>query len=201
MATYTDGLRIVASHFNVTAAEAWVVGSCPNCTGSQMGVVAHGVGKRWLRCVQCGTAQVDNDGALAPGAMPLRNPAGVTGVELAAWQEARECLAVGANTAAVMMCRKLLFHVAVAHGLSEKNDKGRSPTFVEAVDHLEGEGLITKRMRPWVDRIKDVGNEANHEIAPVSPAVALDVATFTEQLLRLTYEMDALMAGAEEAGS
>jgi hypothetical protein len=49
-------------------------------------------------------------------------------------------------------------------------------------------------MRAWVDRIKDVGNGANHEISPVARDVALDVATFTEQLLKLAYEMSAIMS-------
>jgi hypothetical protein len=98
------------------------------------------------------------------------------------------------EAAAVMLCRKLLFHVAVAHGLPPKNDKDRAPTYAEAVDHLEEQGLVTRKMRPWIERIKDVGNDANHELSPIEPGVALDVATFTEQLLVLAYELDALMA-------
>jgi len=109
-------------------------------------------------------------------------------------------LSVGASTAAVMLCRKLLVHVAVGQGLAEQNDKGRSPTFASAVEYLQDEGIITKRMRPWVDRIREVGNEANHEIPSISAEVALDIATFTEQLLRLTYEMDALMEDPAATG-
>ena len=200
MTTPHEDLAIVdqrATSFGSTQDEAWAVRPCPECEGSQLAVIAYAQfsSQKWLRCINCGCAIVDNDGTVSPPAKPLRAPAGVTGVELAVWNEARSCLAVGANTAAVMMCRKLLFHIAVAHGLPPKNDKDRAPTFLEAVDTLEAEGLITKRMRPWVDRIKDVGNEANHEISAVQPEVALDVATFTEQLLRLTYEMDSLMAG------
>lgn len=77
--------------------------------------------------------------------------------------------------------------------MAAADGKGRAPSFFDAVEFLQNEGLITSRMRPWVDRIKDVGNEANHQIEPVNKDVAFDVATFTEQLLRLTYEMDALM--------
>jgi hypothetical protein len=148
---------------------------------------------RWLRCVSCKRGLVDNDGAISPGAKPLGVPVGLRGAELAAWSEIRDCLPVGAHTAAVMLCRKLLLHIAVAHGLPARNAKGRAPDFITAVDHLASEGLITKKMRPWVDRIKDVGNEANHEIEPIDKALAMDVARFTEQLLRLSYEMDVLM--------
>jgi len=73
--------------------------------------------------------------------MPLDNPDGIPEDDLAARKEVRGCLSVGAHTAAVMMCRKLLFHVAVAHGLPEKNDNDRAPTFVEALNKLESEGV------------------------------------------------------------
>lgn len=106
----------------------------------------------------------------------------------------RECLASGAFTAAVMMCRKILFHIAVSNGLSATDEKGRAPSFLSSVNHLQTAGIITSRMRPWVDRIKDFGNDANHEIHPIEMSVALDVAAFTEQLLKLTFEMDELMA-------
>ena len=176
---------------------AWRLSECAQCGGTQMAVVAYSNSEdtEWLRCVNCKAGLVVNDGKTSPAVMPLAVPLGVSGVELAAWKEVRECLSVGAYTAAVMLCRKLLLHVAVAHGLVGKDDKGRAPSFAAAVEHLEGAGIITSKMRPWMDRVKDVGNEANHEIDPVNKNGALDVAKFTEQLLRLAYEMDALMAG------
>lgn len=93
-----------------------------------------------------------------------------------------------------MMCRKLLFHIAVAHGLPEKDGSGRAPNFAKALKHLEDEGVITKLMRPWVDKIKDVGNEANHEIPSTTSEQAMDVAQFTRQLIRLAYELPAMVA-------
>jgi hypothetical protein len=137
---------------------------------------------------------VRNGPFISPASKPLRTPAGLPPTDLAIWTEVRTCLGSGANAATVMLCRKLLFHIAVAHDLPEKNDKGRAPNFYEAVEHLQQQGLITPKMRPWVNRIKDVGNDANHELTPISAEMALDVATFTEQLLVLAYEFDALMA-------
>lgn len=184
------------------AEQTWLVATCPHCGGSQMGVVAatkdEGVVK-WVRCASCLEGAVMNGGVIAPSVRPLRVPQGLPAGEAAVWDEVRECLAMGAATASVMLCRKLLLHIAVTHGLSPKSAKGWAPTFKDVVDHLEAEGLITKKMRPWVDRIKDVGNEANHELQPVSADDALDVATFTQQLLTLAFEMDALMADPESA--
>jgi hypothetical protein len=149
----------------------------------------------WLRCPVCGFGAVMNNAELAPAAKPLRDPAGLPPIDATIWAEARTCLGVGANAAVVMLCRKLLFHIAVAHGLEPKNDKDRAPSFYAAVEHLETTGIITTMMRPWVDRIKDIGNDANHELSPIGTDQATDVATFTQQLLILAYEMKALMAG------
>lgn len=151
----------------------------------------------WLRCTSCGMGLVENYGVVSPGVRPLGVPRGLPKVEAEAWAEVRACLSVGAYTASVMLCRKLLMHVAVGDGLPAKNHKDRAPSFVECVDHLEAEGIITKRMRPWVDRVKDVGNDANHELNPPGEELALDVAKFTEQLLKLAYEMDDIMAEAD----
>jgi hypothetical protein len=37
--------------------------------------------------------------------------------------------------------------------------------------------------RQWIERIKGLGNDANHELNPIEPDVALDLATFTEQVV------------------
>jgi hypothetical protein len=200
-----DDLHLVSggkSHYDKSSGHAFAIAQCWNCAGQQMAVIAYSPsdpGLAWLRCINCGAAAVSNSGRVAPATLPLTEPLGVVGREAEIWREARECLAVGAVTAVVMLCRKLLLHVAVAHGLDEEGAKGRTPTFDTAVKHLESVGVITSRMQPWVDRIREVGNGANHDLTPISPAQADDVAKFTEQLLRLAYEMDALMANPTAA--
>ena len=168
--TYTDiSVLSTTSTHNITEETTSVREVCAFCGGDQMIVVGRANKEsrpkvRWLRCVSCFRGHVSNDGTISPGVRPLDTPGVLTGDDLAAWDEALGCLSVGANTAAVMMCRKLLFHIAVSHGLPEKDDKGRAPNFATALEHLEEEGVITRHMRPWVTKIKDVGNEANHEI-------------------------------------
>jgi hypothetical protein len=185
--------------------EDWVQARerCAFCGGDQMMIVAHAAGGSsssgrpdvcWLRCISCFFGHVNNEGTISPGVRPLDTPNVLSGDDLTAWTEALGCLSVGANTAAVMMCRKLLFHIAVAHDLPEKDSSGRAPTFAKALKHLEDEGVITKHMRPWVEKIKDVGNEANHEIPSTTPEQAMDVALFTRQLIRLAYELPAMVA-------
>lgn len=172
------------------------MGDCPNCAAHQFVIIAmtSSRDRAWLRCVNCKIAVVLNGGVASPAIKPLRVPLGLPEDESEVWGEIRECLGVGAYTAAVMLCRKLLMHIAVAHGLPAKDGKDRAPNFAQCVDHLVAEGVVTKRMEPWIERIREVGNEANHQIAPVGKESALDVATFTQKLLELAYEMDDTMA-------
>lgn len=201
MSTPFDDVRVfsTSNRYDTSAREAYAMGDCPKCGAHQFVVIAVTLTQQqaWLRCINCNLAVVQNGVVSSPSPLPLRAPSGVEGEELAAWDEARRCLGVGAYTAAVMLCRKLLMHVAVANGLPAKNEKGRAPDFTMCVEHLMSIGLVTIRMKKWIDRIKDVGNEANHEIAPVSKDSAMDVAKFTQTLLELAYEMDYTMAQAE----
>lgn len=204
MALLTDDLKTLHidnfSHYISGDDGAWWRAQCVNCANTSMMVVARTARIRWMRCTDCGSGLVENWGTVSPGGLPLSIPDGVIEDVLSCWTEVRKCLSVRANSAAVMMCRKLLFHIAVAHGLTEKDDKGWAPNFSQAVKHLEDEEVITKKMRPWVDRIKDVGNGQNHEISPIDYESALDVAKFTQKLLELAFEMDALMAeGSDRA--
>lgn len=200
MATHTDDLTTISAYgsFGINEERAFKAGDCPRCGAHQFMVIArsHTGHEIWLRCIQCKLAAALNRGAMSPRQKPLRVPAGLPEEESDLWGEIRECLGVGAYTASVMLCRKLLMHVAVTNGLPSKDAKDHAPSFALCVNHLVSEGVITKRMQPWIDRIREVGNEANHEIVPVREDAALDVATFTQKLLELAYEMDDTMAKA-----
>ena len=189
---------------------AWLTMDCPWCGARQLLVVAAEVDSngqthlsltQWLRCTGCLKGSVLQAGDIYPSQRPLRVPIGLPPEDSVIWDEVRSCLGAGAHVAAVMLCRKLLFHIAVANGLDPKDETGWAPSFVQAVNHLERVGIFTSRMRPWVERIKEVGNDANHEITPVSKGLAMDVATFTQQLLVLAYELDALQANPSTAES
>lgn len=182
---------------------AWGEGECPNCGHVQFGQVASlsGGDIRWLRCTNCYCGLVENLGVISPAAPPLGVPEGLPPDELRVWQEVRSCLGVGADSAAVLLCRKLLLHIAVSVGMDAKDDNGRAPDFRRCVEYLEEKQQITPKMRQWVDRIRDVGNEATHELQPVTHEQALEVGTYTQQLLAMVYEMDAILAKAMETQS
>jgi len=94
-----------------------------------------------------------------PGVRTGREVGGITdeGVRLL-YDEARDCAAAGCHTAAVLVCRKLLMHIATAHGA------GEGLKFIEYVDYLRAKGFIPPNGDKWVDKIRTSGNEATHEI-------------------------------------
>ncbi len=170
---------------------SWVSSSCPFCGGNQALVVATAGPTAWLRCVTCLEGHIARGGEVRPAPKPLRDPANLPPADAALWAEVRTTLGAGAYMATVMLCRKLLLHIAVAHELPPEDDRGRAPAFAACVKHLVAEGVITKPMLRWVDQIKDVGNAASHQIEPISEQDATRVATFTLQLLVLAYEVQA----------
>lgn len=204
----TGDLYITSSRYgniDPTDVNAWVVidGGCPVCGATQGAVVGFtkedaSVDTLWGRCVNCMRGFVINNGELAPAELPLRHVKGLDSNTEAAWNEIRSCLSVGANTAAVHMSRKVLLHIAVEKGLPAKGSNDRAPSFAACIEHLESEGYITPPMKPWVGKIRDVGNEGAHELPQISHDSALLVAEFTQQLLVLTYEMAALMTDIDQ---
>lgn len=188
--------------FNDSDPDGFGMFDCYFCAASTQMFVARMVDSTWgspdvawLRCMSCRRGAVLNNGHdLSPSSSPLDVPQGLDRDTEWTWNEARSCLSARAYTACVMMCRKLLMHMAVQEGLPAKNAKDFAPTFVQCIDHLQSEGVITKRNRKWVDRIKDIGNEANHDLASLSRDQATTVATFTRQLLHEVYELPFLEA-------
>jgi Domain of unknown function (DUF4145) len=96
--------------------------------------------------------------------------------------EARRCTAQNCSTAAVLLCRKMLMHIAV-----EKSAKV-GLNFFEYVNFLSDEGYVPPNGKHWVDHIRKKGNEANHEIVLMNATDALELLTFIEMLLRFVYE-------------
>jgi hypothetical protein len=128
-----------------------------------------------------------------PGAS-FGSPVAALGPEVAElYDEARRCMSVSAYTSAVLACRKILMNVAVAEGVAEEGE-----SFVAYVEALANAGYVPPKGGMWLDTIRKLGNEATHEIAPKTRADAEAALTFTEMLLRLTYEYPAM---AEEASA
>ena len=79
-------------------------------------------------------------------------------------------------------------NVAVEEGADENE------SFAVYVNWLADKGFVPAKGRSWVDRIRERGNEANHEIPDIDRTDAEDVLSFTEMLLKVNYEMPARAA-------
>ena len=78
------------------------------------------------------------------------------------YRESRECIKHSLYNASVLTARKILMHVAVDRGA------GKDLSFTKYVDYLGDEGYLPPGGEGWVDRIRQKGNEANHEIPSMS---------------------------------
>ena len=139
----------------------------------------------WLRCPSCleGSVKLGN-GAVYPTA-----PAGGAVQYLPAdvdqaWREARSSHAVAAYTAAEMVCRKILMHLAV-----DRANSSAGKSFAEYVDDLEDAGYIVTGLKGTVDQIRQRGNTANHELPASTESESLQTLGITEYLLKGAYEL------------
>jgi hypothetical protein len=105
-------------------------------------------------------------------------PADVAGL----YREARNCMVVSAFTASVLATRKLLMNVAVSQGAAPNG------SFQSYVDFLATKGYVPPTAKGWVDHIRVKGNEATHEIPPITEPDAKDLLTFMEMILKLVFE-------------
>jgi hypothetical protein len=101
------------------------------------------------------------------------------------YEEARQSIGASAFTAAVLCCRKLLMHIAVAKGAPA----GQS--FLTYVEYLAEKNYIPPDAKGWVDHIRTSSNEANHEIVIMPREDAEELVTFSEMLLKVIYQFPA----------
>jgi hypothetical protein len=145
-------------------------------------------GVLWLLCPNCRDGSVHSkSGAVwpvAPVVTPIDNlPFDVT----TAWKEAQSSHAVAAYTAAEMMCRKILMHLAV--DVAEGQAGGTFKSFIEDLDKA---GYISTGLKPAIEKVKDRGNIANHDLPASTEADSLVTLRITEHLLRSVYEIPGL---------
>jgi len=95
------------------------------------------------------------------------------------YDEARQCVSVSAFTSAVLACRKLLMHIAVAKGA----EAGKP--FIHYVEYLASHNYVPPDARDWVDHIRSKGNEANHEITIMARDDAEELISFIQMLLKI----------------
>lgn len=139
---------------------------------------------KWVLCPSCALGSTIINGQTFPGTAFGPKVDGLPEDVEAAYSEARRCIEVHAYTAAELICRKILMHVAVEKGAKE------GESFVSYINHLETKGYVTPPMKAWVDTIRLHGNASTHKLKAPEKERAESTVMFTAELLRLIYEMD-----------
>jgi hypothetical protein len=173
--------------------KVWLSYDCGHCGRNVSGIIvsthpqAYDYDRNvWLICPNCEKGSVRVGHINYPGSSFGPPIEGLPNEVKEAYEEARRCLSVNANTSCELICRKILMHVAVDKGANE------GARFIDYVNYLETEGHITPLMKNWVDLIRQNGNQSTHRLQPPNRARAESTLIFTAELLRLTYEMEYL---------
>jgi len=98
------------------------------------------------------------------------------------YNETRSCYKNSNFNASIMISRKMITHIAVNIG-AEANK-----SFQFYVDYLDAQNYIPPNGRAWVDQIRIIGNEANHEIQLKNSEEAKKLIKFIEMLMKFIYE-------------
>jgi hypothetical protein len=122
--------------FDGTTSDARWKYTCGHCGNDVSGaVIAHAtddveaVRVRWLQCPTCHNGSVQTGvNTVYPGIPFGPVLQGLPAATEEAYDEARRCLTVSAKTAAEVMCRKILMHVAVDKGAGRARRSGSTLT-------------------------------------------------------------------------
>lgn len=165
----------------ISPSRQYVCGHCGSPLASNRGLVAAEANDLRI-CHFCNRPTWFGPEGQVPGP-PMGDVVGNLPADIEAiYREARLAAQAAAPTASVLVLRKLLMHLAVGHGAAE------GESFVAYIDHLAAAGWVPPNGRPWVDRIRQQGNQATHEITLMSAADALLLLKFTGMLLKFMYE-------------
>ena len=184
------------SNIHTVESDEYRCGYCSNDVASKDGWTTSPAGAIIRICPQCNSPTfftATNEQWPGP-------KVGVSVAELppdveALYEQARSSVTVSAFTGAVMLCRKILMHVAVGKGAKEDQ------TFAWYVQWLLDEHYVPRGSEGWVDYIRARGNDANHEIVPMNKEDAAGVLRFTRALLSNVYELPADVPKVVEQGS
>jgi DNA-directed RNA polymerase subunit RPC12/RpoP len=177
---------------NANPSLAYTCAHCGSTVGAALSWEKRDQTSHAVVCPVCDAATVLIGDAQFPGTKFGGIVMGLPNDVSALYTEARDCMGVSACTATVLLCRKILMHVAVAAGA----DAGLK--FVEYVQYLWDEHYVPPNAKGWVDHIREKGNEANHEITLMSREEAEQLMSFTQVLLQLVYELPQKVPGATQ---
>lgn len=135
-------------------------------------------------CHHCSAPNIFDDRGKPTATVPVgRNiknlPEEINGL----YQEVRKSISAEAYTGAIMLFRKLLMNIAVTEDAEE------SKSFAYYVNYLNEKGIIPIKSQHLADKVRTLGNEANHEIENRTYEEAMGMLVYIELLLHCNYEV------------
>lgn len=163
----------------------FVCWNCNNLVASDKGYKTHNdnLKKKIYLCPHCNAPNVyDSDGKAILSSLTGKEikklPENIKNV----YDEVRKCMQSNSFTGAVMLMRKIIMNIAVHEG-AEKNKN-----FAEYIDYLCDNGIVHKKSKNKADSVRELGNNANHEIENRTQEEAQNCFEFIELLLMANYE-------------
>ena len=98
------------------------------------------------------------------------------------YNEMRDSFSMKAYTCCVIAGRTLLAHVGVEQGAEENQ------SFVYYVDFLVDNYLAKNKSKPWVDKVRKLGNDSAHKLVIASKEDAESSLNFISAILKIVYE-------------
>lgn len=135
-------------------------------------------------CPECGHPLIKND----ESKITIPTPRGFDNVQHLPKQveelynEIRDSYSVRAYTCCVIAGRTLLANIAVEQGAEENR------SFVYYVDYMVENFLPKSNSRPWVDKVRQLGNDSAHKYVIAEQERAKVSIKFLEAILKNVYE-------------
>lgn len=167
--------------FNSNSFICW---NCNNRVASDTGYMDYMNSiKKIYVCPHCNAPNIfDHNGKIVlsplPGKEIKKLPENINNV----YEEVRKCMQSNCFTGAVMLMRKIIMNIAVHEGAEE------GKKFTEYIDYLYENGIVPKKSKNKADSVRDLGNNANHEIENRMQEEAQNCFEFVELLLKVNYE-------------
>lgn len=162
----------------------YMVLECPSCARATIANLRRSEGPDAPQTIGAFHAGTPAMFSIAPGPLPMPRVQGMPEAMEQCWNEALDAGASEAWTAAELMCRKLLMHIAVTQfGMPE----GKS--FAEYVKAIDDHRYFPPAVHKLVDGIRERGNRATHDIRASSRTEALATLRITHHVLHSIYEL------------
>jgi len=169
------------------SAMSYVYGFCGEKVGTTHGYFSsqHNQNIRMYICTNCGRPTFFDgfEDKQTPGPQLGRDidklPEDISSI----YNEIRSSIQEGNNTAATLTARKLIMHLAV-----DKVGAAKGENFVTYIEHLKKSGFVPPKSKSWLEKIREDGNEKNHELKLSKAQDSIAHLKFIELLLSFMYE-------------